>query len=194
VIVDLTNTVSWRLDPDRIRDQLTTFDTLLSWLVDDARLLDASSARRLAALASRDPRTSAHALEGVRALREQLYLALRNSPGAEQPVDQTLAPLRRTFVDAIKRASVEPTLPLRWRLTVEEPDDIVRLLALTAIELLRSTHVLRIRQCAGEGCGWLFLDHSRNQSRRWCSSADCGNRHRVKNHYVRTRSGGSSRA
>jgi predicted RNA-binding Zn ribbon-like protein len=33
------------------------------------------------------------------------------------------------------------------------------------------------------GCGWLFVDESRNGSRRWCSMKDCGNRAKARRHY-----------
>jgi predicted RNA-binding Zn ribbon-like protein len=123
--------------------------------------------------------------------RERLYRLLLEPADTS---DQELAALQHTFAGALSRASLEPTLPLRWRPRVDRPDDLPWLIALAAIELLRSPDVLRVRQCAGDGCGWLFLDHSRNQSRRWCSSSDCGNRHRVKNHDARPRRTGSSRS
>jgi predicted RNA-binding Zn ribbon-like protein len=189
-IVDFVNTVSWRLDPRRLRDQLSTFEVLLAWM-ERAGLLEPAQAKRLAAHAARDDKTAAHTLQAVRALRERLYRLLLEPADTS---DQDLAALHHTFVGALSRASLEPILPLQWRPRVERPDDLPRLIALAAIELLRSPDVLRVRQCAGDGCGWLFLDHSRNQSRRWCSSSDCGNRHRVKNHYARKRRTGSSRS
>jgi predicted RNA-binding Zn ribbon-like protein len=45
----------------------------------------------------------------------------------------------------------------------------------------------RLRRCDDQGCGWLFLDTTRNHSRRWCSSRDCGNRDRARRHYTRSR-------
>ena len=43
-----------------------------------------------------------------------------------------------------------------------------------------------MKQCADDrGCGWLFLDTSRNQSRRWCSMKSCGNRAKVRRHRSR---------
>ncbi|MGH7627153.1 MAG: CGNR zinc finger domain-containing protein, partial [Gemmatimonadaceae bacterium] len=56
-----------------------------------------------------------------------------------------------------------------------------------AVDLLRSDDVHRIRQCANDPCGWLFLDRSRNGSRRWCSSAECGNEMRVRHFRERQR-------
>ena len=41
--------------------------------------------------------------------------------------------------------------------------------ARSAAELLSSAQLNRARQCADDRCGWLFLDMSRNRSRRWCS-------------------------
>jgi predicted RNA-binding Zn ribbon-like protein len=44
------------------------------------------------------------------------------------------------------------------------------------VDVLRMADLARLRRCppAAGGCGWVFLDHSRNGSRRWCRMADCG--------------------
>ena len=52
------------------------------------------------------------------------------------------------------------------------------------------TNCAASRMCAGAGCGWLFLDQSRNSSRRWCASGDCGNRARVDHFRLRQRRAG----
>jgi predicted RNA-binding Zn ribbon-like protein len=52
---------------------------------------------------------------------------------------------------------------------------------------MTSPDLKRLKQCPGRSCGWVFLDDSRNQSRRWCDSRECGNRERVRAHYQRTR-------
>jgi predicted RNA-binding Zn ribbon-like protein len=59
--------------------------------------------------------------------------------------------------------------------------------ARSAAELLTSDHLGAVRVCAGSGCGWLFLDLSRNRSRRWCAMSDCGNREKARRHYQRVR-------
>jgi predicted RNA-binding Zn ribbon-like protein len=38
----------------------------------------------------------------------------------------------------------------------------------------------RVRECANHDCGWLFLDLSRNRSRKWCDMSSCGNRAKVR--------------
>ena len=37
-----------------------------------------------------------------------------------------------------------------------------------------------LKTCADEGCRAVFYDRSKNQSGRWCSMADCGNRAKVR--------------
>jgi predicted RNA-binding Zn ribbon-like protein len=53
---------------------------------------------------------------------------------------------------------------------------IADLVAQDAADLLAGTDLTRLGCCPVDagGCGWLFLDHSRNHSRRWCTMADCG--------------------
>jgi predicted RNA-binding Zn ribbon-like protein len=60
--------------------------------------------------------------------------------------------------------------------------------ALAIGELLVSADLGRVRECPGDdGCGWLFLDASRNGGRRWCSMQVCGNRAKVRRHHGRER-------
>lgn len=61
-------------------------------------------------------------------------------------------------------------------------------IALDAASLLTSREALR-RITACDDCRWLFLDTSRNRSRRWCDPSDCGNRARQRRHYQRRRRG-----
>jgi predicted RNA-binding Zn ribbon-like protein len=58
---------------------------------------------------------------------------------------------------------------------------------LAAADLLTSGDRARIHECAGPGCGWLFLDTSRNRRRRWCTMQGCGNRAKARRFYERAR-------
>jgi len=55
----------------------------------------------------------------------------------------------------------------------------------SAADLLVSSELKGVKQCADDACGWLFMDKSRNNSRRWCSMKDCGNRAKAHRHYLR---------
>jgi len=55
-----------------------------------------------------------------------------------------------------------------------------------AAQLLTSDNIERLGQCQDDrGCGWLFIDTSKNHSRRWCSMESCGNRAKAQRHYGR---------
>ena len=46
-----------------------------------------------------------------------------------------------------------------------------------------------LRRCANEACLWLFLDASKNATRRWCDMASCGNRAKARRHYLKVTRG-----
>jgi predicted RNA-binding Zn ribbon-like protein len=65
-------------------------------------------------------------------------------------------------------------------------DEMLRPVARSAADWLVSADVDRVRLCADDrGCGYLFVDTSRNRSRRWCSMESCGNRAKARRHYER---------
>jgi predicted RNA-binding Zn ribbon-like protein len=63
------------------------------------------------------------------------------------------------------------------------PGDLARdIAAATVAALLRARarpSWPRLKACRGDDCRWVFLDGSRNGSRRWCAMAECGNRAKV---------------
>jgi predicted RNA-binding Zn ribbon-like protein len=60
--------------------------------------------------------------------------------------------------------------------------------ALDAIRIAREA-CDRVRECAGENCDVIYLDTSRNRSRRWCSMERCGARAKASAYYQRHRGG-----
>lgn len=52
----------------------------------------------------------------------------------------------------------------------------IQVTAVAALDLLQTADLHRLKTCPPEhgGCGWVFLDTSKNGSRRWCSMDDCG--------------------
>ncbi|WP_425503278.1 CGNR zinc finger domain-containing protein [Psychromicrobium silvestre] len=47
----------------------------------------------------------------------------------------------------------------------------------------------RLRPCANLECNKFLIDHSRPNTARWCSMADCGNRLKARRHQARLISG-----
>ena len=58
----------------------------------------------------------------------------------------------------------------------------------SAVALLTSPDLERVKACPG--CGWFFLDETKNGSRRWCSMRMCGSLAKSRRYYLRKRTSG----
>jgi predicted RNA-binding Zn ribbon-like protein len=76
---------------------------------------------------------------------------------------------------------------LGWVRSRRDLDSVTDQLAAEAVALFADGATPRLKRCIGNHCGWLFLDLSRNGSRRWCSMQDCGNRAKARRHRERAR-------
>jgi predicted RNA-binding Zn ribbon-like protein len=179
-VLDLVNTVSWRGDPARRIERVPDFDALLAWSA-RAGLINAAELGRLAAAARRAPGRGARALADTRRLRERLHQALTSTEARRQEAIQLMWPQ----LTAALRHVLPEGLPPRLTIELREPNDLTRRLALLALQFLTSEDVRLASACADRDCGWVFLDRSRNRTRRWCSSGDCGNRNRVRQYNAR---------
>lgn len=189
IALDLANTVGWRLRDNPI-DYLPSYDALLVWS-ETGGFLPAALSRRLALEGERRPENARKALGSVRALRNAIYrigFALSHNG---TPPEAAIKAVHAARVEALARASLTGIVGHGWtRVWDERAANLDRVwwpVAVAAADLLESGELARLRMCEGEGCAWLFLDNSRNRSRRWCSSSDCGNRERVRRFNERRR-------
>jgi predicted RNA-binding Zn ribbon-like protein len=63
-----------------------------------------------------------------------------------------------------------------WKALAADAEAPALLLAQRALELLIGDEPPRLHTCASDTCRWLFLDTSKNRTRRWCDMKICGNR------------------
>jgi predicted RNA-binding Zn ribbon-like protein len=87
-------------------------------------------------------------------------------------------PVRRSLNRFAALPVPSPSLTASGEVRWQAPDPasaMVALLVRDALELVTSPEFARVRRCAGERCGALFLDTSRPGTRRWCSMEICGN-------------------
>ncbi len=75
----------------------------------------------------------------------------------------------------------------RWRGIEKDAAAPVWLLAQAAEDFLVSGDGARLRCCASDSCRWLFLDTSKNHTRRWCDMKVCGNRMKARRFYAKAR-------
>ena len=184
--LDFVNTVEWRSDPARRMERLVDYGELLLWSL-AAGLLDEAGGRRRLAEAEARPAVAAGVVEQAIAARETLVTLLEGAADSRALSDfDTL--LRRIPAGAALAVQghgyawrydggdrlADPLWPVLW----------------DAAALLTSANLQRLGRCDDEHCGWFFLDHSRNRSRRWCAMEDCGNRAKARRHYARLKTSG----
>jgi predicted RNA-binding Zn ribbon-like protein len=112
----------------------------------------------------------------ARALREAIYeliaTARTTGPGSCGRAAREL--VNRAASAAVPQPSLDATGELRWE--AEQPvAAVLALAARDALDLVTSTALGRVRDCASPDCGATFLDSSRPGTRRWCSMGTCGN-------------------
>jgi predicted RNA-binding Zn ribbon-like protein len=159
------------LGPEPEHEHLRTYADLLAWSV-RVGTLEESAAERLSRAAS--PAAAARALGDALELRELADSVLRPIASRDVPPAAALRELEDGDRDAHAHARLEPAGSVyRWRW--EDEDDLRRPLwplAHATIELLTEGPLDLLKPC--HGCRWLFLDRSKNHSRRWCSMEECG--------------------
>jgi predicted RNA-binding Zn ribbon-like protein len=141
--------------------------------------LQPSIAKRLAQRAEDDPRRAAAVYELGIALRESIWAVFSALASGDSPRDADLALIGDAAAAGAARSRlVYDKDGVGWSLP-SDSDDLERPLwdiARSAADLLTSEEHDRIKECASTTCEWVFLDRSRNRSRRWCDMSDCGNR------------------
>jgi predicted RNA-binding Zn ribbon-like protein len=185
VALDLVNTVAPRAAGDRV-EYLGGPADLLRWArrVDLVTVAEADEVE--AAWAGSPAGSSAaagQALEAAIDVREATYgvlTAALQTAGASGGSDGALSRLAGRWADAAARSVLvlgSPPGPAAV-LCAGSPGELLipDRLAHAAIDLVRTIDLTQLRVCPVPegGCGWLFLDRSRNGSRRWCAMEDCG--------------------
>ena len=193
--LDFVNTVEWRWDllrrrwdPLRQEDLLGGFEDLVGWARQTA-LVTAVEARALSATAKRDPRSASRALQRARRLRDVLGRIFEAAGRGQRSTARELRRLNAFLGAALRHRQLElrgDRYDWGWTASDDRPlDAFLSPIVLGAAELLASPQRPRIRACAAEDCGWLFLDTSRSGRRRWCSMRSCGNRAKARRFYAR---------
>jgi len=189
--LDFVNTVDNRNDPERRKELLNTYGDLISW-AREAALLTQPEYERLKAKATKSSGQARGALRRAKILRESLYRIFSAIAEEKQPAPADVALLDSLDKQAMAHRRIgrheEGGYGWQWRTDGDDLDLILWQAAKAGAELLTSDLVYNVRACAAEPCRWLFVDVSRNRSRRWCDMKICGNRAKARKFYEKTRS------
>lgn len=184
--LDFVNTVNWD-SPDGSHERFLAYADLVRWSL-EVKALAADEARQLLQAAASYPSEAEQVFNQAKALRNSLHRIFSAVASDETPESGDLASLNTALATALNHACVTPAEDhFKWGWTNETGalDRVLWPVVRSTAELLTSDKLGRVGKCAGDSCGWLFLDTSRNRSRRWCQMEDCGNRAKARRHYRR---------
>ena len=191
--LDFANTLDWHAS-NHPQETLHAYEDFLGW-VQARGVISQDQVDALARRARREPQAAAAAHRRATALREAIYRIFVGRIAGTAPTTGDVGLLNEELQRALPHYRVEfgtdgPT----WSLDAQVVDFDLPLwpIVQSAAELLLSEALRdRVGQCADpEGCGWLFLDLSKNRSRRWCSIQDCGNRAKQRRLHARLKQSG----
>jgi predicted RNA-binding Zn ribbon-like protein len=192
--LDFANTVEWHaraVPTDRLRD----YADLAEWAA-AAGIIGRATARRLIRESRTCPNDAVRAFREAVEFRESVYRIMAGLAHGRRPTAADLAVVDRFVGEALGRLKLirgSEGFRLDWQDLGADLESLLWPIARSAADLLTSTRLSRVRQCADDrGCGWLFVDRSRNRSRRWCSMDDCGNRAKAGRHFRRRKEGRGS--
>jgi predicted RNA-binding Zn ribbon-like protein len=148
--------------------------------------IDEAQAEALYRLHEEQPEITDSVFEQALELREAIYQLYTARLADEAPLSSALALLNRWNQAAMNARELQfnGSLAWGWR-DAYAPEIMLYPITLSAVESLLEDDMTRIRQCPG--CGWLFYDHSRNNSRTWCDMRYCGNRAKNKRFHQKRR-------
>ncbi|HEX9374297.1 MAG TPA: ABATE domain-containing protein [Roseiflexaceae bacterium] len=170
------------------KEYWVSYAALVAWSA-HAGMLDASATTAVLAEAARRLDAADAALSRAKLLRGALYRIFSAAPAGQPIAASDLAALNDALAGSPRRPQLlQAPAGLTWAWGGGDPlERVIWPAAWSAADLLTSAEIAAVRGCAGEGCGWLFVDTSRNRSRRWCSMEDCGNRAKARRHYTQRR-------
>ena len=187
--LDFANTVDDRTEIHP-QELLMSFKDLVSWS-QQAQVLTEQEVQRLFKKAGQHTSEATRVLKRAVEIREAIFRIFKAVAEDESPEDKDLLTLSAMVAEAQKHARIVPgTNGFRWD-WAGKPNDLDCMLwpvVRSAADFLTSDDLDTVRVCASESCNWLFIDTSKNHSRRWCNMKSCGNREKARRFYTRKKS------
>jgi predicted RNA-binding Zn ribbon-like protein len=171
-------------------DRIPGYLELVAWAA-HAGIVTTRQSARLAEAARAEPDVAAAVHQQARRLREAIYEAFSAVAQGRSAPPGALKTIQDAYLAALHNAYLcLPPTGLGWRWPDDGPlEQVLWPVASSAVDLAVSGRAARIRQCPGDDgqCGWLFVDTSKNATRRWCSMRSCGSRVKSRRQAARRR-------
>ncbi len=184
--LDFANTIGSYITEDA-NEHLNSYGDLLEW-GKQTGVLSEQEAQDLMEQATEHPEDGNRVLKSAIEMRRAIYMVF-SAVASDQPASQADIEMFNSYLSrALSHARIladGSNYAWGWAHVEGHLDRMLWPVARSAADLLVSGQVARIRECRGNDCTWLFVDMSKNHSRRWCDMNDCGNRAKAHRHYKR---------
>jgi predicted RNA-binding Zn ribbon-like protein len=183
--LDFANTAEGTSEGEIEREHLLGYEDLVFWGY-RVGLLSGEDGERLLRKGRERPAEANAVFARALGFRGHLYGLFRAVAEGDEPPAEDVEALRRFECEAISRAALAPSGGGRfgWKWTLgNELAGMLWPVSHSATELLTSGPLGRVKGCAG--CNWLFVDESKNRSRRWCAMEDCGTHAKMRRYVAR---------
>jgi predicted RNA-binding Zn ribbon-like protein len=180
------NTLENRLTGHSV-ERLNSYGDLVAW-ARERGILSTQEAEQLAQDAVRRPMEAASTLARAMVLREAIYRIFSAVAAERSPEAGDMMALNIALASALAVLHIvvtEQGFAWAWSRGGSGLERVLWPVILSTVNLLTSNELPAVRECAAPHCGWLFLDTTRNRSRRWCDMTVCGNRAKARRHYER---------
>jgi predicted RNA-binding Zn ribbon-like protein len=180
------NTVNaWR--GVNLHEYLGTYTDLMDWCR-KVNALDEKQRSNLMRYAAQHETAAATALQKLKRTRETLYhffSGIAENDGLTLPAP-LLDKFNKALTNALSRLQIEQAdSGVRAVLKQDGTDLLAPLWPVmkSAYDVLTNEEHIRIKEC--QTCGWIFLDHTKNNRKRWCNPLSCGTMDKSKRYYQR---------
>jgi predicted RNA-binding Zn ribbon-like protein len=187
--LDFINTLDNRPVPERLKELINSYADLADWATESGAIHPKLRASLIQEAKLHPARASA-VLRRAIDFRETLYRIVESSLAKRDPAEADRGAFSSVHGEALSHLELRAT---RQGLKLDWPEDQANLeavlwpIARSAGQLLTSADMRRVRECGSETCRWLFVDRSKNGSRRWCDMKVCGNRTKAQKFYRRNK-------
>lgn len=186
--LDFANITEWHTG-ENSQKNLPNYEEFVAW-GQQFEVLSADEAEHLNHQASQHLVEAEATIQLAIELREAIFCIFTAVAKGHPPDADDLSVLNAIIAQAQQRRRLVYTsqaFEWDWIPGSDQLDRILWSIALSAVKLLTSDRLVRVKRCANNDCGWLFIDATRNRSRRWCDMSDCGNRAKARRFYQRKR-------
>jgi len=183
--LDFVNSIEWR-NSSRPVDRFIEYVDVVSWGI-AASILTPENGVLLMEFAEKHPQKAKQSTRRIILLRESLSRIFSRIVLGSVVEGADLDRLNAAILGAYRASKLESThdgIRWGWGFKDQNLDLILWSVALQATRMLTSESIKRVGECEDDrGCGYLFIDESKNHSRRWCTMQSCGNRAKARRHY-----------